>query len=556
VIDVASDTTGRLFTELEDMDEREAQIHAKLLRRLEALERIELRSRSVTVGDLDALKTALDDLRAKVATAPPHGANGGSTAVPAAPTFEQLETRIREHDAAAKHVRGLLAERLHALAVDGEGVAEAAMHAMADDGGGDAEGAKLALAAGDGGGDVQRAPSAADARTFTLKRPLMHGADVRAFQRVLNHRFAAWGIARRIAENGIYGSSTRDAAAQVALCLGLLSADYEHGITPALRVLIRTPSRRTARQVRRARERRGYRDRLRADYAARHGASAAKAATSNNGSGSGDAPGGAIAAAIRAHGGRYEDEIVRSAKRFRVPVSLVCAVIDVESSFRNVFGHDTVRNPIKSPGGGTLAVTEERYQAYLRHRRLGEGAQGVGPMQLTHPSLQDEADALGGCFRPKVNIQVGVRHLAALIADHGLKPGVQRYNGAKGDDYSTEVLRRKRAWDGRLRGAHGPAHRPAGSVAPPHAPGHAAPHAPGHAAPRTFMLMRTPMRGADVRRLQRDLNARFAAWGIGRRIAEDGRYGRRPSWPRTRLRSRSASRRRTTSTASRPACAG
>jgi murein DD-endopeptidase MepM/ murein hydrolase activator NlpD len=197
----------------------------------------------------------------------------------------------------------------------------------------------------------------------------------------------------------------------------------------------------------------------------------------------------------------------------------------MESSFRNVFGHDTVRNPIKSPGGGTLAVTEKRYRTYLRHRRLGEGAQGVGPMQLTHPSLQDEADALGGCFRPAVNIHVGVRHLATLIADHGLKAGVQHYNGAKGDDYSTEVLRRRHTWAGRLRGAHeathgtaqGPAHQPAGNGA--------AEHAPGHAAPRTFKLMRTPMRGADVRRLQRDLNERFATWAIGRRIAEDGRYG-------------------------------
>jgi len=492
---MASDTTGRLFTELEHMDEREAQIHAALLRRLEALEQVELRSRSVTVGDLDALRTALDDLRAKVATAPPSVANGASAT---APTFEQLEARIREHDAAAKHVRGLLAERLHA---------HAAVH-----GGGDA-----------GGG--QHAPVAAEARTFKLQRPPMQGADVRAFQRLLNRRFAAWGIARRIAESGIYGQSTRDAAAQVALCLGLLSTDYEHGITPKLRVLIRTPSRRTARQVQRAHERRGYRDRLRAQYAARHAASAAHPAASSNAGGSGSAPGGAIAAAIRAHGGRYENDIVRAAKRFRVPVSLVCAVIDVESSFRNVFGHDTVRNPIKSPGGGILAVTEQRYRAYLRHRRLGEGAQGVGPMQLTHPSLQDEADALGGCFRPAVNIHVGVRHLAALIAEHGLKPGVQRYNGAKGDDYSTEVLRRRHTWDGRLRGAHGPAHGPAHR--PAHRPaGTGAPaHAPGHPAPRTFKLMRTPMRGADVRRLQRDLNARFAAWGIGRRIAEDGRYG-------------------------------
>jgi hypothetical protein len=69
VIDVATETTGGLITELEHMDEREARIHAALLRRLEALEQLELRSRSVSVADLHTLKTALDDLQAKVAAA-------------------------------------------------------------------------------------------------------------------------------------------------------------------------------------------------------------------------------------------------------------------------------------------------------------------------------------------------------------------------------------------------------------------------------------------------------------------------------------------------------
>ena len=91
---------------------------------------------------------------------------------------------------------------------------------------------------------------------------------------------------------------------------------------------------------------------------------------------------GGVAAAIRAHGGRYEDDIVREAQRFRVPASLVCAVIEVESSFRNVFGHDTVRNPIKSPPRGVRAVTEDSYRVYLRHRKLGEGSQGVGPIPI------------------------------------------------------------------------------------------------------------------------------------------------------------------------------
>ena len=49
---------------------------------------------------------------------------------------------------------------------------------------------------------------------------------------------------------------------------------------------------------------------------------------------------GPVAAAIRAGGGRYEKVIVREAERSGLPVSLVCAVIEQETHFRNVFGHD------------------------------------------------------------------------------------------------------------------------------------------------------------------------------------------------------------------------
>ena len=92
---------------------------------------------------------------------------------------------------------------------------------------------------------------------------LMAGSDVRAFQHLLNHRLAAWGIREQVAEDGVYGIETRHAAHQVALGLGLAPAEYAKGMTPAVRQLMRTPSRRTPEQLKRAASRRAWVAKLR-----------------------------------------------------------------------------------------------------------------------------------------------------------------------------------------------------------------------------------------------------------------------------------------------------
>ena len=75
----------------------------------------------------------------------------------------------------------------------------------------------------------------------------------------------------------------------------------------------------------------------------------------SNGDGEQPAGGDAVARAIRAHGGRFEAVVVREARRVRLPIALACAIVEKETGFRNVFGHDAVRNPVKSPPGGLLA---------------------------------------------------------------------------------------------------------------------------------------------------------------------------------------------------------
>ena len=209
-----------------------------------------------------------------------------------------------------------------------------------------------------------------------------------------------------------------------------------------------------------------------------------------------------LAAALRKAGARYEDAIVREAKRSGLPVSLICAVLEVETGFRNVFGHDNVRNPVKSPPRGLLAVTPDLYRQYLGFRRQGLGNQGVGPMQLTSPGLQDRADALGGCWKVGPNLRVGVEYLAGNIQRLGLYRGVAAYNGSNA--YADKVLPLEKQWRAKLAGA-----------APQDTSG-------GGSGPRT---LRVGMHGSDVLALQRLINQRFAEWKVGLRIAEDGDFG-------------------------------
>ena len=206
-------------------------------------------------------------------------------------------------------------------------------------------------------------------------------------------------------------------------------------------------------------------------------------------------------AALRKAGARYEDAIVREAKRSGLPVSLICAVLEVETGFRNVFGHDNVRNPIKSPPRGLLAVTPDLYRQYLGFRRQGLGNQGVGPMQLTSPGLQDRADALGGCWKVGANIRVGVEFLAGNIQRLGLFGGVAAYNGsnayadqgaAAGEAVAREARRRRR--------------RPAAAAA---------------ARGRCAWACTAP----TCSRSSGSINQRFAEWKVGLRIAEDGDFG-------------------------------
>jgi hypothetical protein len=150
---------------------------------------------------------------------------------------------------------------------------------------------------------------------------------------------------------------------------------------------------------------------------------------------------------INTNDGRHGALIVAEAKRAGVPLPLACALVEQESSFRNVFGHDAVANPI--PKGS--AVTKASFERYRAFRERGLGAQGVGVTQLTFPPFQDQADALGGCWKVRNQLRVGYQVLAGLIAAHGVRGGLAAYNAGSpgstaGLKYAASVLRRRRRW--------------------------------------------------------------------------------------------------------------
>lgn len=146
-------------------------------------------------------------------------------------------------------------------------------------------------------------------------------------------------------------------------------------------------------------------------------------------------------------------EVVELAAAADLDESASATVLVLESSGgANVWGRDGV-----STGGIYVkgsAVTRAAYLAY-RARRDELGWQGVGPCQLTHESLQDQADAAGGCWDWRTNVRVGFAHLAGLIRSYGEPDGFRRYNGSGPDAeaYRAKALPILATWRTRLRGS-------------------------------------------------------------------------------------------------------
>jgi hypothetical protein len=148
------------------------------------------------------------------------------------------------------------------------------------------------------------------------------------------------------------------------------------------------------------------------------------------------------------HGLVHTYAAIDAAKNAGLNTALAFALLEQESGGRNIFGHD----PTIFKGAGV--VTEAKYKEYKRLRIQSKNKlmQGVGPLQLTWWEFQDAADRAGGCWKVKVNLQVGYSHLAALIKELGWKNGIKRYNGSgpQADIYFNNLQFKYEQWKVRL----------------------------------------------------------------------------------------------------------
>jgi hypothetical protein len=148
--------------------------------------------------------------------------------------------------------------------------------------------------------------------------------------------------------------------------------------------------------------------------------------------------------AARRNGIKMPVRALRASKIEKAPYWVTCAFLMQESGGgENVFGHD----PGNFSGAGK--VTKAKYLDYKRRRQSGAGMQGVGPMQLTWYSFQDMADDLGGCWRPYINVRVGLQILKSYRGTGmSWKDSARRYNGSgpAADAYANQMEVRFAHW--------------------------------------------------------------------------------------------------------------
>jgi hypothetical protein len=149
-----------------------------------------------------------------------------------------------------------------------------------------------------------------------------------------------------------------------------------------------------------------------------------------------------------------------AAKIAGLPLSLACAILEQETAGgRNEWGHD----PTIFIGGFDEAhnrqypespLTRAAYEAYKAQRGPEDsrgGApnqQGVGPGQLTTAWKQNQADDLGGAWKPLPNLIEAFALLKESIQRDGLRSTVVGYNGSgpKAEAYADVVLQNERRW--------------------------------------------------------------------------------------------------------------
>jgi hypothetical protein len=124
--------------------------------------------------------------------------------------------------------------------------------------------------------------------------------------------------------------------------------------------------------------------------------------------------------------------IVAAAQDTRTPVHRLAALVEKESGYQFIWGHDA---------GGWFPgerVTRRNYHQLRDHFMRGDwsGANGAGYVQVTYPQFIIDDPAL---WRPKHNLRWGARQLRSLIAEHGYESGLNAYNGDPTGQYGRDL---------------------------------------------------------------------------------------------------------------------
>lgn len=170
------------------------------------------------------------------------------------------------------------------------------------------------------------------------------------------------------------------------------------------------------------------------------------------------------------HGAMFIVPIIRACVKYDVPLAAGFSLIEKETGFRNVWGHDPAvgeakRRGFKYSGGidgleGQVVIKQD----YLRYKanRATLGYQGVGPGQLTWGPTQDIADKRGGSWNPTANIDVAIQAYAGnyhaqlkLGANQrvALQVAAARYNGSgpAAEQYGRDFMVLFDKWYNRLK---------------------------------------------------------------------------------------------------------
>lgn len=131
--------------------------------------------------------------------------------------------------------------------------------------------------------------------------------------------------------------------------------------------------------------------------------------------------------------------IAFACRKERLRYALGYALIQQESNFRHVFGHDV---------GGVfpgLSVTRGRYRYLRRSLKAGNGgANGVGYTQITYPGYIIDHP---GLWRRRPNIYFGIGIFADYVRRLGERRGAGAYNGGEANPqygYADQLLAKAR----------------------------------------------------------------------------------------------------------------